>query len=251
MGEVRRPIRLGWRGSLFRVGFALGAGWGLLLAFPEVLPDGGHSPVAGWLIVAAFAGAGIALTVGLCAIRPGLLRVPEEAGLWATLGRWLMSGVVSVALIGVVSGVGESVIVRLTGDPRNPQNGLSVVMAMIWYPVMLGPVVATLGAWGWSVHRCRRGLACRGACGGASGAGRGDVEVERELVRAFPGRMREAAIRELERYGDGPHEKEPLRVRLAIIRLSRGSIDEVRQLVDAAKQDYRDVLMWAEEAGAG
>jgi len=31
---------------------------------------------------------------------------------------------------------------------------------------------------------------------------------------------------------------------LAVLRLSRGSMDQLRQMVDAAKGDFRDVIYW-------
>ncbi len=43
------------------------------------------------------------------------------------------------------------------------------------------------------------------------------------------------------------------RVRLAVLKLSEGDVDKALSMVSAAKQDYRDVLMWAEypeEGGA-
>lgn len=70
---------------------------------------------------------------------------------------------------------------------------------------------------------------------------------EADIVRRmFSPEQREAALRELGRYGTEPHEKEAERVRLAILDLSRGNLDELTRLVEAAKKDYRDLLMWAE-----
>jgi hypothetical protein len=39
---------------------------------------------------------------------------------------------------------------------------------------------------------------------------------------------------------------EPARVTWDILELSKGSLEKVRQYVEAAKTDYRDVLYWAE-----
>jgi hypothetical protein len=47
-------------------------------------------------------------------------------------------------------------------------------------------------------------------------------------------------------YGAAEHEREPDRVRLAILKLADGDAEEVASLVRAASRDYRDVLMWAE-----
>ncbi len=43
-----------------------------------------------------------------------------------------------------------------------------------------------------------------------------------------------------------PHERERERVQLAILKLSEGSEEKLRQNVEVAKRDYRDVLFWAE-----
>jgi hypothetical protein len=61
------------------------------------------------------------------------------------------------------------------------------------------------------------------------------AEVDRERVRAL-----------LAEYGVAAHEREVPRVRLAVLRLSAGQLEHVRELVGLAKRDYRDVLMWAE-----
>lgn len=70
------------------------------------------------------------------------------------------------------------------------------------------------------------------------------------LERAFPGRAREATMI-LARYGTETHEREPARVRLAAIELSGGDIVELERLIDLAKQDPRDILMWAEQRSKG
>jgi len=57
---------------------------------------------------------------------------------------------------------------------------------------------------------------------------------------------RSEALAGLALYGVVPHEREAPRVRLAIVKLSAGQLDRVKDLVGQAKQDYRDVLMWAE-----
>jgi hypothetical protein len=67
-----------------------------------------------------------------------------------------------------------------------------------------------------------------------------------ELERAFPGRAKEAGM-VLSRYGTEAHEREPERVRLAAVELCGGDITELNRLIDMAKQDYRDILMWAEQ----
>ena len=50
----------------------------------------------------------------------------------------------------------------------------------------------------------------------------------------------------LDSYGVEPYEGERERVQLAILKLSAGSEEKVREYVAVAKRDYRDVLFWAE-----
>ena len=61
---------------------------------------------------------------------------------------------------------------------------------------------------------------------------------------AFPASEPATIVAELDLYGVAPHEPERERVQLAIIELSNGSIDKVREYVRIAKTDYRDILAW-------
>ena len=55
-----------------------------------------------------------------------------------------------------------------------------------------------------------------------------------------------AALDLLDSYGVEAYQREPERVQLAILKLSDGDMDQLRHYVEVAKQDYRDVLAWAE-----
>src|SRR6266581_3534628 len=50
----------------------------------------------------------------------------------------------------------------------------------------------------------------------------------------------------LDTYGVEPYERERERVQLAILKLSEGNEEKLREFVAVAKRDYRDVLFWAE-----
>ena len=50
----------------------------------------------------------------------------------------------------------------------------------------------------------------------------------------------------LDTYGVESHERERVRVQLAIVKLSEGNEEKLREFVAVAKRDYRDVLFWAE-----
>lgn len=51
---------------------------------------------------------------------------------------------------------------------------------------------------------------------------------------------------ELARYGQEEYEREPERVRVAILKAAGASLETIRQWVGIAKNDYRDVLASAE-----
>ena len=80
------------------------------------------------------------------------------------------------------------------------------------------------------------------------------MAVTREQVMAavgsvFPEARWKAVFELLDRYGLEPHEREKERVQLAIVSLSRGREDELQNLIEAAKVDYRDVLLWSDHGG--
>lgn len=65
------------------------------------------------------------------------------------------------------------------------------------------------------------------------------AKIERKLASMWPDpEAREAVRAQLQSYGHEPHEMEPERVQLAILKLSQGRADRVVELVRAAKQ-YR------------
>ena len=77
------------------------------------------------------------------------------------------------------------------------------------------------------------------------------MELTDELVqllveRLFPAEERAAAIAMLDRYGTAPHEREAVRVRVAALKLCKGELADLERVIGHAKQDYRDVLAWAE-----
>ena len=49
----------------------------------------------------------------------------------------------------------------------------------------------------------------------------------------------------LDRYGVESYERERERVQLAILKLSEGNEEKLREFLAVAKRDYRDVLFWA------
>lgn len=66
------------------------------------------------------------------------------------------------------------------------------------------------------------------------------------VLNLFPSRSAKTVLELLDLYGVEEYERERERVQLAILTLSQGNEDKLLRFVEAAKQDYRDVLYWAE-----
>ena len=70
-------------------------------------------------------------------------------------------------------------------------------------------------------------------------------KVEKKIDKLFPERKGEVAAL-LSEYGTEEYEREPERVRLAVLKISNGDLYKLKESIRAAKVDYRDVLAWAE-----
>ena len=68
------------------------------------------------------------------------------------------------------------------------------------------------------------------------------LDVLQGVAVSFRQADRLEAVRLLARY----QGRERPRVQLAILALAEGDMDDVRKLVQVAREDYRDVLYWAE-----
>lgn len=66
--------------------------------------------------------------------------------------------------------------------------------------------------------------------------------VLRKAERTFPHHDPAEIIRVLDEYGTESYERERERVHLAVLFASEGDLRTLRELVDLAKTDYRDVL---------
>jgi hypothetical protein len=71
-------------------------------------------------------------------------------------------------------------------------------------------------------------------------------EVVAVVQKTFPERAHARVIELLDTYGVESYERERERVQLAILKLSEGNEEKLREFVAVAKRDYRDVLFWAE-----
>ena len=74
--------------------------------------------------------------------------------------------------------------------------------------------------------------------------------MHRDVVAAararFPEETWARVLELLETYGVESHERERERVQLALVKLSGGSEEKLREYVAVAKEDYRDILLWAD-----
>src|SRR5438132_13598654 len=71
-------------------------------------------------------------------------------------------------------------------------------------------------------------------------------EVFAVVQKTFPESAHARVLELLDDYGVESYERERERVQLAILKLSDGNEEKLREFVAVAKRDYRDVLFWAE-----
>lgn len=71
-------------------------------------------------------------------------------------------------------------------------------------------------------------------------------EVIAVVQKNFPESTHARVLELLNTYGVESYERERERVQLAILKLSDGNEEKLREFVAVAKRDYRDVLFWAD-----
>src|SRR5438477_6527802 len=71
-------------------------------------------------------------------------------------------------------------------------------------------------------------------------------DVVAAVEATFPKESWARVLELLDTYGVESYERERERVQLAILKLSEGNEEKLREFVAVAKRDYRDVLFWAE-----
>ena len=68
-----------------------------------------------------------------------------------------------------------------------------------------------------------------------------------KIVVVFPDRDPQSVLSVLDRYGTEGHEQEQRRVQLAILKLcDEAACPDLERTVEDAKEDFSDVLVWAE-----
>jgi hypothetical protein len=76
-----------------------------------------------------------------------------------------------------------------------------------------------------------------------------DAALEQKLASMFESEASKNAARlVLAAYGEVASEREISRVRLAILDLSGPDLSVIKRYTQKAKQDYRDLLYWADHA---
>ncbi len=72
-------------------------------------------------------------------------------------------------------------------------------------------------------------------------------DVLAKIAAVFPNRDQTSVLAVLDRYGIELHEQEKFRVQMAILKLcDEANSPNLERTVEQAKQDFRDVLAWAE-----
>jgi len=74
----------------------------------------------------------------------------------------------------------------------------------------------------------------------------GKLTLTEAIAAAFRAEAHARVRAMIEAYGREPHERERERVQLAIVKLSEGDEAKLGYFLSVAKQDYRDVLFWAD-----
>jgi hypothetical protein len=71
--------------------------------------------------------------------------------------------------------------------------------------------------------------------------------VKTKIRKIFPSKGENEILSQLQSYGTESYEREKYRVYLAILKLcEENGLTNLEHYIGAAKQDYRDVLYWAE-----
>lgn len=72
------------------------------------------------------------------------------------------------------------------------------------------------------------------------------MSVLERIQRDYPNEKRKKVEELLGSYGIESYQKEHERVLMDILKLAKGDIKQVKELVERAKKDYRDIIFWAE-----
>jgi hypothetical protein len=143
------------RCNALRLLFPVCAAWAIALMFGselfEWIPDARRVPLE-TLVLGAVVGVCALATTLIARFQPDFLVLPAAVPTGFLLTRALGSALVLTIMLAVLFGAMEFANLRLTGDPTNPQYGVSVAFAIIWYPAALVPALTVLAVW-WVARR--------------------------------------------------------------------------------------------------
>jgi hypothetical protein len=128
-----------------RILFTASLAWAVLGLFMETIfgwvPDERRAVIEPLLIAATTLACVIAVwAISRC--RPGFLLAPPGV----SLATWVTRGLVVIPLVYVLLAIACGLLafagLRIKGDPSDPQYGVSLAWAIVWYPAILTPVVS-------------------------------------------------------------------------------------------------------------
>jgi len=71
-------------------------------------------------------------------------------------------------------------------------------------------------------------------------------ELQQVIKHDYPESQHDIVVDVLGWYGDQDYQREHDRVRLAALKIADGDLEQLKQAVNTARRDYRDILAWAE-----
>jgi len=137
--------------AILRVLFALSLGWAFLFPVAAVVEGqapADANPFIGDSLSLLLAAAG-AVVVSILAFRffPGFLRLSHSISAAFLIARMLLYLPLMFLFLAAILALIEFVHLKATGDPANPQYGMSVLMVALWYPALLTPAATTCAVW--------------------------------------------------------------------------------------------------------
>lgn len=150
------------RSNALRILFALTLAWALLGLFMEEIfgwvPDAGRGAIETALIaVVLLVCAGI--TAWIVRRRPTFLLAPAGISRQFWLTRSLVLPLFVGVLLAIVFGAVSYAEIRLRSNASDPQYGVSVAWAIVWYPAILTPVLSVVAIGRAAARRFRAGEA--------------------------------------------------------------------------------------------
>ena len=135
------------RRNAVRVLFTASLAWAVLGLFIEPIfgwvPDAQHAVIDPLLVAAVMLACALAVWA-ISRRRPGFLRAPAGVSLASWVKRALVVIPFVYVLLAIVFGLLAFAELRIKSNPSDPQYGVSVAWAVVWYPAILTPVVSVL-----------------------------------------------------------------------------------------------------------